>query len=140
MNKRWLLLGGGAVLLVLGVLWFRRTGVSNQPRGQGVQAGTATGLQPGMSAPALTADQLGLATGDLQFELSGIVQQISADFASLQQNQQVQPSQNTVTGGGCAGVDAQQGLTGGLFCGGGPITTWHLPPPGLMLGNHGALV
>ena len=108
--NRWLLLGGGAVLLALGLLWFRgRT--SGQPMVQTV------GAQPGLAPDALSADQLGLATGDLQQQLSDLVTQFSTGFAALQR-----PTAGTapanVAAPGCAGVDPWAGAVGGVRCGG----------------------
>lgn len=72
-------LGAALVAVVLGVIIWRKT---NNAAGATQTQGT---LQPGQTANAESADQFGLAVGQMQQELGNLVQQWSTGIASLQQ-------------------------------------------------------
>lgn len=95
MTNPWVL-GAAAVALVIGIFVWRRTAGATTVSTQV----PAVGLQPGSTAAGLSTDQLGLQTGGIQQELSNLIQQMSAGFASLQSPQQaVSPNDYTLPGG-----------------------------------------
>lgn len=71
-------IGAALVAVVLGVFIWRKT---NNAAGASRTAGV---MQPGQTANAESADQFGLAVGQMQQELSNLIEQWSAGIAGLQ--------------------------------------------------------